>query len=1281
MAEVTYELNSVDITDRVEAGDVSLEEAATEGTVGTGQIVVRDPAADLEPKYNQTFVVKEAGTVVWRGFVGPDERGRDPQVEHYGPRRYYTLTILDQNHLFDERRAEDFSRASNETDVARVQAAFAEFRSTVDRTTYVPNSATVAMDEADYTDRMLRDVIADCAEAADKDYWIDRDTKLHYAVEGSLTSNQATFSLTDDVTAYAKDIMASTIPTVYNIGLIRRTSDPNAFPMQNSVLLKYGDTTPPESVTVTDATSIADHGTVEGAPIYDQRATTEANATLRAQAFLRRAKQPEVSYQTVIALPTLRILKAGQFVPCTSDHQGLSSTLLQIVRWRARRIGTNAKGYWEVELELASPLRLSRRTSGFRDLEPTDTPPFVCVPNDFSVLWDTDPIEGACIIAADEESCSSTNTVELSPGSTYRVEYLVFRGQSPNGLHARLDNHAGTVAGDHDYAFGAGHAEETFTLGGGVSVTDFHASLLHVTTSGFNPTGSSVSARVFYISGSDPRFVELGICTTRPSANQQVLNELLTGLDNDQTYNTNFAYVPGSLVIDFPPGVVADETDPDSGEFTLPIDLQGTTIRVSYLAQGGDELLTGAGANSYGSNLATLIPPAMLGTGSDGSGDHILLDNNTWVDPSVVVAGGHTHDMTVDRADGLFVSVRDPLDVTLVQMEQSPTSISFDNPTPGNLLTLQVYRRASNGTTCPTPTGWTAGPDGTAHDQVGVGDSLATFYKIATGSETSVSFSGHAVFCEWAGVTTLGAHNEVQTTAANPVRSGSVTPTADYVALVLGGLAVRIGDGSGVHIAPASGWTELFDFAVDGGVGHPLSWSAYQVIHGASGSYNPEGTISGETSAQMAGQTIVFEDEFPSSLSSNVTDQNDGTYAPSASTFVLSIDLESAYHIGYVLLKVGTDDTGTIEYTLEGANEDDFSDAVEVDSASFTALGSFSLQSIEFRWAATDSYRYWRITSDEPGERRLYTLEMYDTDLVDHGFLRGLADDDHPQYVRVDTFDAKGDLLVGSGSDAYDNLSAGSNGQVLTADSTAPLGLKWSSVAGAGGSAIYSTQYASPPASPASGDIWLPTDSYYDYLRYNGSVWVPYLSGVGGKLPDDTGFGWVNQGSSTLTTSAGAFVMKAVAGEGSFHIRSKTAPATPYTVTAAFRASLAGNQFPGVVLLHRQSSDGKLRNVGFFMDSGAVLSVDNFTNPTTFSSRPVNAGAGMVNQVGVFWLRLSDDGTNVKYYFSHDGRNFIQLYSVGRTTFLTPDQIGWAVKSHSGSSFDSYGTLLSWEVT
>ena len=48
------------------------------------------------------------------------------------------------------------------------------------------------------------------------------------------------------------------------------------------------------------------------------------------------------------------------------------------------------------------------------------------------------------------------------------------------------------------------------------------------------------------------------------------------------------------------------------------------------------------------------------------------------------------------------------------------------------------------------------------------------------------------------------------------------------------------------------------------------------------------------------------------------------------------------------------------------------------------------------------------------------------------------------------TFDAKGDLVVGTGADTFAKLTAGTNTYILTADSAEATGLKWAAPAGGG---------------------------------------------------------------------------------------------------------------------------------------------------------------------------------------------------------------------------------------
>lgn len=60
--------------------------------------------------------------------------------------------------------------------------------------------------------------------------------------------------------------------------------------------------------------------------------------------------------------------------------------------------------------------------------------------------------------------------------------------------------------------------------------------------------------------------------------------------------------------------------------------------------------------------------------------------------------------------------------------------------------------------------------------------------------------------------------------------------------------------------------------------------------------------------------------------------------------------------------------------------------------------------------------------------------------------------------------DAKGDLIAGTGADAFARLAIGTDGQILTADSTAATGMKWAAAAGAGWSKITSSSFTTQSA-------------------------------------------------------------------------------------------------------------------------------------------------------------------------------------------------------------------------
>jgi hypothetical protein len=103
---------------------------------------------------------------------------------------------------------------------------------------------------------------------------------------------------------------------------------------------------------------------------------------------------------------------------------------------------------------------------------------------------------------------------------------------------------------------------------------------------------------------------------------------------------------------------------------------------------------------------------------------------------------------------------------------------------------------------------------------------------------------------------------------------------------------------------------------------------------------------------------------------------------------------------------------------------------------------------------------------------------------------------------------AKGDLIVGTGNAAFDNLPAGTNGHVLTADSTvSPTGLKWAAPAVSGfvGCKAYLSGNQSITNNTATaltyGSESFDTDAFHSTSTNTSRFTIP--SGKGGKYSFD----------------------------------------------------------------------------------------------------------------------------------------------------------------------------------
>lgn len=224
------------------------------------------------------------------------------------------------------------------------------------------------------------------------------------------------------------------------------------------------------------------------------------------------------------------------------------------------------------------------------------------------------------------------------------------------------------------------------------------------------------------------------------------------------------------------------------------------------------------------------------------------------------------------------------------------------------------------------------------------------------------------------------------------------------------------------------------------------------------------------------------------------------------------------------------------------------------------------------------------------------------------------------------------------------------------------------------------------PGSPAAGDLFLPNNGVH-IERYSGAAWVPWGPIWALTRPVNADFSWVNQGAATVTQTNGGIFISAPGTAGlNQRIRIKTAPATPYMITAMLRGFGALN-LGSWGLLFRESSSGKIHS---FIIGGAVTG--KLTNaPGVISLRQdsptvINvAGAYVQNNlvelpmhVPPNFMRLADDGTSRILSFSDDGYNFFPYHTIGRTDFITADGVGFFANAEDASIAGGV-MLLSWK--
>lgn len=218
--------------------------------------------------------------------------------------------------------------------------------------------------------------------------------------------------------------------------------------------------------------------------------------------------------------------------------------------------------------------------------------------------------------------------------------------------------------------------------------------------------------------------------------------------------------------------------------------------------------------------------------------------------------------------------------------------------------------------------------------------------------------------------------------------------------------------------------------------------------------------------------------------------------------------------------------------------------------------------------------------------------------------------------------------------------------------------------------------YASIPAAGTSGNVYLPSNGFSLY-RDSGSAWVPW--GPLFPLVDPNLVSWTAVNSPTVSTTRGGIFIQAPANAGdNVRMYVTSVPSAPYTRTLVMLPLMVTENYHACGMVLRESSSGKFVTLGINQDG--KLQISKWTNATTFSADylafPGNVGVVGIN--GIVALQLSDNSTNRISRVGRDGQNVIDMHTVGRTDFITPDQIGFFVNSNN-ASHSAQMTVLSWQ--
>lgn len=195
--------------------------------------------------------------------------------------------------------------------------------------------------------------------------------------------------------------------------------------------------------------------------------------------------------------------------------------------------------------------------------------------------------------------------------------------------------------------------------------------------------------------------------------------------------------------------------------------------------------------------------------------------------------------------------------------------------------------------------------------------------------------------------------------------------------------------------------------------------------------------------------------------------------------------------------------------------------------------------------------------------------------------------------------------------------------------------------------------YASRPSSPRKGTIYTATDIDARWF-YNGSSWDMIWPTIvpNARQIDFSSWTALNITTAVFTNKNGIIDISGIpVNTNNVTGYVKSLPTAPYTLNLIISPNRYTSQAASIYFGRRESSTGKMKLVYTQATSSGVTGLENWNSATSFNAAA--ATAYLMNAQRYCFVKLEDDNTNWKYYISSDGKNYTQLWSETRNSFMT----------------------------